>query len=204
VLILAALYSGSPEDGERATMPLRQMGTPILDLSATEPYVDAQAGFDPFFPSGGLYYWKSLFTNDLSNDIIDQLYQLAKKRESPLTTVEIWHHGGAMHRVPVEDTAFASRNATYMLGFDAGWTDPADSDRNVAWSRNAWAQMNAYSSGGIYLNFPGFGEEKEALVRAAYGPNYDRLTRLKTFYDPDNLFRHNQNIAPLGSAAQGL
>jgi FAD/FMN-containing dehydrogenase len=196
VLILAAVHSGSAEEGERVTMPLREMGTPILDLSATETYVEVQTGFDPFFPDGNLYYWKSMLTDDLTDEMIDQLCQLGMNRPSPGTTVEMWHHGGAMQRVDTGETAYGGRDAAYMLTFEPGWTDPADSERNIAWARQAWSKMYRYASRGLYLNFPGFGEEKEELVRASYGPNYERLTQLKAQYDPDNLFRFNQNIQP--------
>ena len=83
-----------------------------------------------------------------------------------------------------------------MLSFDTTWTDPTDTERNIAWTRSAWATMGRFGTGAVYLNFAGFGEEKEALVRAGYGANYERLEALKTEYDPGNLFRVNQNIRP--------
>jgi FAD/FMN-containing dehydrogenase len=83
-----------------------------------------------------------------------------------------------------------------MVAFESTWTDPADNEANVAWAREAWASMRRFAASGIYLNFPGFGEEKEELLRAAYGPNYARLQALKTQYDPANLFRMNLNIPP--------
>ena len=82
------------------------------------------------------------------------------------------------------------------MSFDTTWTNPADTERNIAWTRSAWADMRRFGSGGLYLNFAGFGEEKEALVRAGYGANYERLAALKAKYDPTNLFRMNQNIRP--------
>jgi FAD/FMN-containing dehydrogenase len=83
-----------------------------------------------------------------------------------------------------------------MLSIDTTWEDPRDSERNIAWARTFWRDMAAFSPGGTYLNFPGLGEEREELVRAAYGANYDRLVALKRKYDPANLFRLNQNIPP--------
>jgi FAD/FMN-containing dehydrogenase len=204
ILILAAVYAGPTDEGERITRPLREFGSPVLDLSAAEPYTALQTGFDPFFPDGAYYYWKSLLVDDLSSDMIAELCRLAAERESPLTTVEIWHHGGAMHRVGASETAYGGRDAGYMLGFDSSWADPGDHERNIAWSRDAWSRMSRFSKRGVYLNFPGFGEEKETLVRAAYGENYDRLARLKGMYDPANLFRHNQNITPADNGNQGI
>jgi FAD/FMN-containing dehydrogenase len=94
------------------------------------------------------------------------------------------------------DTAFGGHSATFMLSLDTSWTDPAADDANIAWTRRFWSEMHAYSSGGLYLNFGGFGEEKDELVRAAFGPTYERLVQVKNTYDPTNLFRVNQNIRP--------
>lgn len=200
VVILAAFYAGPAEDGERAMQPLRELGTPVIDLSGPQPYTAVQSGFDPFFSKGNLAYWKSLYVDHLGDELIQELCWLAAERPSPLSPIDIWHHGGAMSCVGAEETAFGSRSAPFMLSFDTTWTDPADTERNIAWTRDAWAQMHRYSSGGLYLNFPGFGEEKEDLVRAAYGQNYQRLAALKTKYDPANLFRMNQNIKPSGDS----
>jgi FAD/FMN-containing dehydrogenase len=109
--------------------------------------------------------------------------------------MDIWPQRGAAARVGAEETAFGRRRP-YMIAFESTWTDPGQTDANIAWARDAYASMQRFSSGGIYLNFPGFGEEKDALVRAAYGANYARLSQLKAKYDPTNLFRMNQNIAP--------
>jgi len=83
-----------------------------------------------------------------------------------------------------------------MIAFESTWTEPRDNDANIAWARDAHTSMKRFSSGGAYLNFPGFGEEKIDLARAAYGDNFSRLSRLKATYDPDNLFRMNINIPP--------
>jgi FAD/FMN-containing dehydrogenase len=196
IFAVVALYAGPADEGERAVAPLRDLATPVLDISGQLPYAIAQGAFDPFFPKGRLCYWKSLYVDALPNDLINQLCQLAAERPSPLSPIDIWHHGGAMATVPAAATAFGRRDAPFMLSFDTTWIDPDQTERNISWTRAAWSAMHRYSSGGLYLNFPGFGEEKEDLVRAAYGDNYDRLTRLKAMYDPTNLFRMNQNITP--------
>jgi FAD/FMN-containing dehydrogenase len=85
-----------------------------------------------------------------------------------------------------------------MVAFESTWTDPAKSDENIAWARDAWSSMSKFAGGGVYLNFPGFGEEKVDMAKAAYGENFDRLTKIKAQYDPDNLFRMNINIPPAG------
>jgi FAD/FMN-containing dehydrogenase len=197
VVILAAMHAGPVEEGERRLRPLRELATPLLDLSGTMPYAVLQGAFDPFFPKGWLYYWKSLYLTDLDGQSLATTIRYARDRPTPMSLMGLWHlGGGAAGRVGADATAFGRRTAPYLLSFDTTWTDAADSERCVAWTRNAWSAMHRYSDGGLYLNFAGFGEEKEALVRAGYGANYERLAQLKRRYDPDNLFRMNQNIQP--------
>jgi FAD/FMN-containing dehydrogenase len=195
IVILAGVYAGPVEEGERVAQPLRELAAPLLDLSGPMPFAAIQSAFDPFFPKGVLQYWKSTYVDALSDELLDGLCDLAAKRPSPRTTMDVWPQTGAVARVRTEETAFGPR-PPFMIAFESTWTDPADNEANIAWAREAWASMQRFASHGIYLNFPGFGEEKEALVRAAYGPNYDRLVALKTKYDPDNLFRMNLNIVP--------
>ena len=197
IVILAGVYAGPLEEGERVIKPLRELATPLLDMSGPMPYCAVQSAFDPFFPKGGLYYWKSTYVEQLGDALLDALCGLAAERPSPRTTMDIWPQRGAAARVAPEETAFG-RRPPYLVAFESTWTEPAETDANVAWARGACASMQRFTGSGIYLNFPGFGEEKEALVRAAYGANYERLARLKAVYDPTNLFRMNLNIAPAG------
>ena len=197
VLILAAAHAGDAQEGEHVLQPLRELANPLLDLSATMPYATLQSAFDPFFPKGWLYYWKSRYLDRLDAEAVDAIVGYSAERPSSDALMALWHlGGGAAGRVPADATAFGSREAPYMLSFDTTWTDPADTERNIAWTRSAWSAMGRFGPGGVYLNFAGFGAEKEALVRAGYGANYERLVDLKTEYDPSNLFRMNQNIRP--------
>ena len=198
VLIVAAVYSGSVEDGEPVVQPLRELAQPLIDLSGPWPWLGLQSGFDALFPKGQFRYWKSRALAELPEDAIDELANWAARRPTPLTDITIWHHGGAMSRVGETETAYAGRDAPFLVTGEASWTDPAQSDEAIAWGREFWAAMERHSTGGVYLNFPGLGEEKEALVRAGYGVNYDRLATLKAKYDPANLFRMNLNITPAG------
>ncbi|HZD04214.1 MAG TPA: BBE domain-containing protein, partial [Longimicrobiales bacterium] len=167
------------------------------DLSGPMPFTAVQSAFDPFFPKGLLQYWKSTYVDELTDDLFDALCDLAATRPSPRTTMDVWPMAGAPSRVDPAATAFGRRHP-YLLAFESTWTDPRHTDANIAWARDAWQAMDRFSSRGIYLNFPGFGEEGEELVRAAYGANYDRLAALKATWDPDNLFHMNQNIVPAG------
>jgi len=196
VLVVAAAYAGSVEDGEPVVQPLRELGRPVIDLSGPWPWLALQSGFDALFPKGGLYYWKSRALGELSEAAIDEIADFAARRPTPLTDIVIWHHGGAMSRVGETDTAYAGREAPFLVTGEASWTDPSQSDEAIAWGREFWEAMGRHSTGGLYLNFPGLGEEKEALVRAGYGANYERLAALKATYDPTNLFRMNLNITP--------
>lgn len=194
--VVAAVYSGSVEDGEPIVQTLRELGQPVIDLSGPWPWLGLQGGFDALFPKGGLYYWKSRALAELSEAAVDEIADYAARRPTPLTDITIWHHGGAMSRVGETETAYAGRDAPFLVTGEVSWADPAQSDEAIAWGREFWDAMGRHSTGGIYLNFPGLGEEKEDLVRAGYGVNYDRLAALKAKYDPANLFRMNINIAP--------
>jgi FAD/FMN-containing dehydrogenase len=196
VLIVAAVYAGSPEDGEPVVQPLRELAQPLIDLSGPWPWLGLQSGFDDLFPKGELRYWKSRALGELSDAAIDEIADYAKRRPTPITDIVIWHHGGAMSRVGETDTAYAGRDAPFLVTGEVSWTDPAQTDEAIAWGREFWDAMGRHSTGGLYLNFPGLGEEKEELVRAGYGINYKRLAALKAKYDPTNLFRMNLNITP--------
>ena len=110
----------------------------------------------------------------------------------------MWHHGGAMTRVGEAETSYSGRDAPFLVTAEANWTDPAQNDEAIAWAREVWDAMERYSTGNVYLNFPGLGEEQDDLARAGYGANYERLAKLKAKYDPDNLLRMNINIPPAG------
>lgn len=197
VIVFAAVYIGAVEDGERITKPLRELATPLIDLSGPIPWTAVQSAFDPFFPKKiQLYYFKSRYLSNLNKETIDTIVPLASNPPSPMVMIAIWHYGGAMSRKGPDETAFTGRDAPFLLSIDAVWNDPEETQHVVAYSRNFLKEMEPYSTGGMYVNFAGPGEEGEALVRSAYGANYEKLVALKNTYDPTNLFRLNQNIKP--------
>jgi FAD/FMN-containing dehydrogenase len=196
-IIFGGVYTGPLEEGERITRPLREMGTPLLDLSGQMPWTTLQQAFDQFFPKGErLYYFKSRYLKSLDDETINALIPSGANPPSPSVLIVIWHNGGAMRRVDTDKTAFMGRDATYLFSVDAIWDDPDETEEVLAYSRAYLAEMEPYSTGGLYVNFPGLGEEGEQLVKDAYGAHYHRLVALKTRYDPANLFRLNQNIKP--------
>ena len=196
IVAVAAAYCGSVEDGERVVQPLRELAEPVVDASGPWPWLGLQSGFDAIFGKGELRYWKSRALAELSAEAIAEILDFAGRRPSPLTDIVIWHHGGAMSRVAETDTAYGGRDSEFLVTAEANWTDPAQNDEAISWARAVWDSMERHSTGGVYLNFPGLGEEQEALARAGYGVNFGRLAELKAKYDPDNLFRMNINIPP--------
>jgi FAD/FMN-containing dehydrogenase len=192
-LALVGPYHGSPDEAERAVQPLRELATPLADFSGVMPYVQIQRFFDEDYPSGRRYYWKSLYLKGLSDEVIDALVGHAATCPSPLSTIDLWVLGGAISRGNGK-TAFTNRDAPFMLGLESNWDDPSDDERNIAWARAVWTDMRRFSTGGLYVNFPGFEEGGENHRRSAYGGNYERLVALKAKYDPTNLFRMNGDV----------
>ncbi len=190
------LFAGTVEDGERALRPLRKLTEPLVDLSGRMPFVDVQKIYDPDYPAGHRYYWKSANLPALPPPAVDILVDQLRRAPSKHSTIDIWLNGGAISRVPEDATAFSGRSGLYVLGLESNWEEPADDETNVAWARGVLAAIEEHASGGAYLNFPGFLEEGQSLVRASLGANYERLAVLKRRLDPENLFRRNANVEP--------
>ncbi|MEW6441997.1 MAG: FAD-binding oxidoreductase [bacterium] len=196
VLILMGCYSGPFDKGEEIIRPLREFDEPVLDLSGPRPFLQVQKFFDEDYPNGMLYYWKSIFIDELSEPAIEALAGHAAARPSSLNSLDVWALGGAMGRVGPQDTALAGRGSPFMLGIEGNWREPEQTEANIAWARKVFKDMHRFSGGGTYLNFSGFAEEGESLLRGAHGANYERLRAVKARYDPENLFRGNLNIRP--------
>jgi FAD/FMN-containing dehydrogenase len=195
-IMVLGMYAGPAEEGERILRPLREMDEPVIDLSGAAPYVIHQSGFDEFFPDGGLYYWKSLTVDKLSQDLNRMMMRHLMERPSMETPIVLRHLGGAISHVPEDATAYGNRSAEYNISVDGRWLDHADTQKNIAWVRKSWEELNDLAGGGIYLNFAGFAEDVDALARAGHQENYERLRQVKRHYDPANLFRMNINIKP--------
>ena len=200
-LAYAAMYAGDPEQGKAVLQPLRDFGkerggAPLLDFSAVMPYVEVNQILDEDYPDGLRYYWKSLNLTRLDDEVIDRIVKHARRQPSPLSTVDLWHVGGAVRRAGMDESAFHGREAAFLLSPESNWESPEDDEANIAWLRDFVADMEAFSDGSRYLNFAGFQEEGDTMMRRSFGPQYQRLAALKRKYDPDNLFRLNQNIEP--------
>src|SRR5215216_3642397 len=198
---LAALvpaYAGPLAEGEEVVRPLRQFGSPVADLVGPMPYQALQTIFDAAFPAGLRNYWKSSFLKGLDAAAIAVMVEHFSRAPSPHAGIAIEVFGGAVSRVSPEETAFAHRSSPFNVIIFTAWDDPAQDQENIAWARQLWAELQPFAADAVYVNYLGdVGDEGRARVRAAYGDaNYERLAALKHAYDPGNLFRMNQNIAP--------
>ena len=197
VFAVSACYSGPIAEGEQALRPLREMTPrPMQDAVGPVAYTALQCAADGMFLRGRRYYWKSHYLNDLPDAAIDVLMARFAEVPSPLSKLGLQQVGGAIARVPADATAYANRGAAWDCIPIAAWEDPAADARNIAWARGIWEAMRPFATGGVYLN--NLGEEGEERIRAVFGANYARLAALKAKYDPTNLFRANQNVAPAG------
>lgn len=193
---ICALYAGAAAVGERILQPLRDFQPPLVDFSGVRPYVEAQKAFDADYPEGWRYYWKSANLLRLDDEVIDRVIPHIRRQPSPYSTTGLWAVGGAMRREPPGGAAFHGRQASFLLNPEANWESPGDDSANLRWVREFATAMQPYSDGSRYLNFAGFQEEGQTMMRAGFGPHYARLAALKTKWDPENLFRLNQNIPP--------
>jgi hypothetical protein len=192
--LLSVDIVGSLDEGERLVAPLRRFGSPIADTIAPLPYVAMQQMFDPAFPPGRLNYWKSGLANRLTDEAIEAAVEYASKVPSAHTALLFAELHGAYSRVGKTETAYYHRDLQYDLIILSGWTDPADTQRNIDWTRELFAAWEPHLARAAYVN--DLGDEGEDRARSAYGGNYARLAALKAKYDPTNLFRLNQNIIP--------
>jgi FAD/FMN-containing dehydrogenase len=194
VLIFAACYSGDIKDGEKAVQGLRALGKPIVDVISPHQFTAWQAAFDPLLSAGARNYWKSHDFADLPDAAIKVILDAVRTLPSPECEVFIAHVGGAMARVPASATAWPSRDAHFVMNAHARWREEAQDSACIAWARRLFDASAPFAAGSVYINFmPG---DESDRVEKAYGPNYRRLTEIKRRYDPDNLFRMNQNIRP--------
>ncbi|MFY0990590.1 FAD-binding oxidoreductase [Halomonas sp. C05BenzN] len=195
VLNIKVCCCGSLEEGEAALRPLRTFGAPVLDSVAPVPYAWVQNLLTEVFQPGRRHYWKAGFLHAFSDDAIDALLEFfSADTPAPFAAIAIEYLGGAISRVDARDTAFAHRQAQHSVLVLRMWDDPAESAANIDWGRRCFHTVAPFLEEGAYVNY--LGNEGQARVRTAYGVNYPRLAALKHAFDPDNVFRFNQNIEP--------
>jgi FAD/FMN-containing dehydrogenase len=194
VMIFAACCACDMPTAEAALQPLRALGEPIVDLIAPHPFVAWEAAFDPLLAPGVRNYWKSHDFDELSDGAIDAIVDAAGKLPSPHCEIFIGQMGGATSRVAPDATAYSDRNVKFIMNVHGRWETPGEDKVGIAWCRSLFEATTPYATGGVYVNF--MTEEESGRVQSAYGEGYQRLIDLKRKYDPTNLFRMNQNIAP--------
>jgi FAD/FMN-containing dehydrogenase len=197
VLILVMLWAGDAADGDAATRGLRAYGKPIADVVAPTPYAAFQKAFDPMLLPGARNYWKSHNFSSLPDSAIDAFLGHVAHLPSPQCELFMGNLGGAAGRLPASATAYPHRDANFFMNVHARWESRQEDKACTAWARQVFDAMAPFATGGVYVNFM---SEDEERARAAYGANYERLARLKTRYDPTNLFRMNQNVTPAAGA----
>ena len=194
VAILVA-HCGPLEEGEKALAELKGFGSPALDTIGPMSYNALNTMVDDGFPRGARNYWKSSFLSEFSDGVIDDMIEHFKACPSPMSSLLLEHFHGAVTRVDSAATAFPHRGEGYNFLVLSQWQDASDDDRCLAWARDTYAAMDKYLAPGRYVNYMS-DDEKASDVAACYGDTHARLGQVKKQYDPDNLFRLNQNIAP--------
>ncbi|WP_332698918.1 FAD-binding oxidoreductase [Bosea sp. (in: a-proteobacteria)] len=197
VLILAMCWCGDMAEGEKATARLRSIGKPIVDVVSPHPFTAWQQAFDPLLAPGARNYWKSHDFAELSDATIGLLTGAVGRLPGPECEVFIAHVGGAAGRVAADATAFPQRSSHFVMNVHARWREKSDDQSCIGWARQLFEAAKPYSVGTAYINFMPADETER--VREAYGASYQRLAELKRRYDPSNLFRMNQNVAPTAS-----
>lgn len=190
-------YNGDMQLAEEVFAPIRSFRKPVLDLVGPMPFTAIQTMFDAMYPAGMNWYWKAHFIKDLDDSAIEVFLKHGEQMPTLLSSMHMYPVNGAAAQFNKDETAWNYRNANYsviIMGIDS---DPAGKDVVTQWAREYWSALQPYSLGGAYVNF--IMDEGLESVKANYGDNYERLVQIKTKYDPENLFRINQNIKPAGN-----
>jgi FAD/FMN-containing dehydrogenase len=194
IVALALFYAGDPKQGEPLIAPLRKFGTVLGEAVGVNPYAAWQQTFDPLLAPGARNYWKSHNFTKLDDGLFDAVIAALDKLPSPECEIFFGGIGAATTRPAVDSAAYAHRDARYAMNVHGRWQDPADDARCIGWARDFFKASAPFASAGVYVNF--LTADEGDRVGNAYGPSYERLAKVKRQYDPDNLFRVNQNIKP--------
>ena len=192
---MVVCWTGDLEEGERFLAPVRGFGPPAVDLTGPMPYVAVQQLLEPGNPRGRRNYWTGDFLTELPDEAIDAFVHHAAQPVSPFSQMILIPGGGAISRVPEDASAFGQRQAPFNIHLLSMWEGAEHDAANIAYTKDISGAMKAWTTGAVYLNF--IGDEGAERVRSGFGPEkFARLQALKKEWDPQNLFRHNQNIPP--------
>lgn len=195
IIVLAVCYIGDG-NGDEQVAPLRTFGDTHGEHFGMQPFAGWQQAFDPLLTPGARNYWKSHNFTELADGLLDVTVKYAGAVPSPQCEIFIAALGGAASRVPSDATAWVHRDANFVMNVHGRWEDAADDEKGIAWARDFFNASAPHATGGVYINF--MTEEETDRIQAAYGASYDKLVAAKKKYDPNNLFRLNQNIRPTG------
>jgi FAD/FMN-containing dehydrogenase len=191
---IIACWSGDPEEGERQFKAFHDVAEVKAEMVGPVPYPAINAAFDALYPKGIRQYWKGNFVKELTDEAIAAHVQHGPNTPTVSSTMHLYPINGACHRVDADATAFGHRDANFSMVIIAASADPSEDAANTKWVRDYSSAIAPHSEAGGYVNF--MDDDDSERVRANYGRNFDRLVDIKRKYDPDNLFRVNQNIAP--------
>jgi FAD/FMN-containing dehydrogenase len=192
---IVTCWSGAPADADAALKPLLDAGPVVAQHVGPMPYPALNSAFDPLLPPGLQHYWKADFVKELTDDAIAAHVEHGSKVPCVQSTMHLYPINGAVNRVGADETAFAYRDVNFACVIAGMWPEPADNAANTQWVRDYWSAIHPYSgTEGGYVNF--MAADDHNRVAANYGPNYERLSRIKATYDRDNVFHLNQNIEP--------
>jgi len=194
MVALALMYAGEPEQGKPLVEPLRKFGTVLGEHIGVQPYTAWQQAFDPLLAPGARNYWKSHNFSSIDDRLIDEVVSALGNLPSPHCEIFFGGLGGATTRLAPEATAYPHRNVAFAMNVHGRWETAAEDAKCIRWARDFFEASAPYANGGVYVNF--LTADEGDRVRAAYGPNYDRLVQVKKKYDPKNLFSVNMNIKP--------
>ena len=194
VVVLALLHAGDPEQGQELIRPLMEFATPVGHHVGVQPYTAWQQAFDPLLTPGARNYWKSHNFTTLADGLFDVVVDYVERLPSPQCEIFFGAIGGATKHPAPDATAYAHRDAEFVMNVHGRWDDAADDERCIAWSREYFAASAPFASAGAYVNF--LTADEGDRVSSAYGVNYARLAEVKRKYDPTNLFRTNWNVKP--------
>lgn len=192
--LVVSCFNGTDEEAETLLAELRAVGTPVASHVGRMPYPALNSAFDGLLPPGLQHYWKAAFLPELTDGAIAAYLEYGPRVPSMQSTMHLYPINGAVHDVAGDATAFPFRDADFAPVIAGMWPDPADNDANIAWVRDYHRALEPHTSDAGYINF--MAEDDQNRIRANYGSHYNRLAAVKKAYDPGNLFRLNQNIAP--------
>lgn len=193
IIAFVVCYTG--DDPDRDLKQVRELPEPVVNTVGEMPYAGLQSMLNANEPKGPHRYWKTEFFAELSDGFVEGFRDGALRLTSPMSQSVIFHLAGALNERAPDDGAVGNRDARYIAGFSGTWPPGEPAEPHVSWVGSSWDGIRHYSTGGNYVNFQ-LADDGDARLRAAYGENYERLTRVKAAYDPDNFFRVNRNIRP--------